>query len=998
MKARYNGQCQCGAAVREGMEIFFAQGKVQKCPACAGGATAAPAAKADEPKPTKIAAREARVALPASQEAAREAFDARWTGLDADQRTAASWRPGDGNVQVIAAAGSGKTATMVALVGRLLWDKVVGAGEIIVTTFTSKAGKELVARLAAVLPLGAIDLSGTATVGALRAGTFHGLALRSLRREAAGRWDMSRCLDIGKGRSASIPHNGRLWSMVLGYAGETGLPGTGKPGLDMEDADVRSYMLAVDVARAQGLRGEALREALSEAESDLGLPDLVQAYDLVAEAKFALGAWDFADVLDAYLLGLEDKSISDGAKVVIVDEAQDNNPVQIKIATLLARNGGGEVLFVGDLRQSIYSWRGAKPALFRDAGSSLNAKMMVLPTNYRSVSRVVDVGNRVSDGKSWSLGPPAKAHRQEEGLVTVQGYEDPAAEAEAVAAEVGLSIANGQPASNFAVLVRTNAMAGCYEAAMVAAKIPCVVVGGTPFFARKEVKDVLAYIALTKRDDVEAFGRIVNRPRRYLGKKFVSSVEFAMKTGKDLLTGISTVAAGLYTRQRDAAHDLRSLLITLRAAEWPDVVERIASILAPVDSGKAGEADEDRSGIPAAVAAVAKQFDSCEEFLAFAARCAGEVAEAEEGAQVEGRVTISTLHKAKGLEWHTVFLSASAGVFPHSRCDTAERLEEEERLFYVGATRARDVLHLTYGALNLRGLPAGPSRFLAYAEVEPTEPSPEGGEPAPLLTDGEETTDRGAHATSQAAFDGDEEFVAEQEARDRAPLHLVGADDAEIRAAARPADAFRLSSAPAAAPVTVPTAEAAAAALFGADAWGKAEVHAERETAKEPHATEGEGGRYVEVVEQSFDNLLGATLGFQRGGREVTIRMHQRVWERPFQKGEGTVWLRVYSTIPAGDAVAREVGEDSIKVAAVYEGPDGKEKPLHRKLPYAARTRGWRVTLLSRIAEIAPLVAGPSCPKCGAPMATRTSMRAEGAKPFLGCCRYPACNGTRKVG
>lgn len=1032
MFAKYGGTCKgCGKRFAAGVEVVYDRTtkSITGCPSCSGasagasGANGAPAA-AEDSGPVRLPPKQTPIRLPVSNDAAREAFDARFKGLDEDQAKVAAWNPGDGNLQVVAAAGSGKTATVVALVARLIWEEKLKASEMVVTTFTSKAGRELLERLAPVCKLGSIDPAGKGEPSCARVGTFHGLALRSLRQSVGG-WDMSRCMDVARGRSGSVLGTPIAWARVLGYAGETGLPGTGKPGLDLDDADVRAYMLAVDVERAKGLTGDALLARLAEVEKDEGLPDLADAWKLMCEVKFHTGGWDFADALQGYLDGLKDGSVRDGAKLVIVDEAQDNNPVQIAIAAALAKNGKGEIIFVGDLRQAIYSWRGAEPELFATADRALSAGRRELPNNYRSVEPVVALGNAVSNGKTWSLGKPARAHREDKGQVTVQGYEDPAAEAEATAAEIVLRIAEGAKPADFAVLCRTNALTGSYEAALVQAKVPCAVVGGIPFFARKEVRDVIAYLTLTVRDDPAALARIVNRPKRYLGKKFAAAVQARMAQGLDLLTAISNTASTLYSRQKDAAHELRALLITFRATEWPKAAESVANLLSPVDSGKGGDADEDRSGIPTAVAAIAKDFDSCEEFLTFAARCAGEIAEAEEGEQIEGRVTISTLHKAKGLEWKTVFMSATENVFPHARASGEKRRSEEERLFYVGVTRARDTLHLTYSHLDMRGRDAGPSEFLDY--VEGFDPDAIHGRRnigrAPILDQLDALREAERAAAAVEAEEGDEDFAALArlvdskgvEAAEKALLGpvaklsgaeqhalveraLAGDDDEPVRPAAKPDDVQPEPVNASRAPLAIPSAEDAAEALFGT-AWPVAQQSAEALTAKEPKATEGEGGRYVEVTEKAFSDLLGSVLGFHRADASVEAKMHQQVWEKTFSQGAGATYLRVYTTIPVGTTASREVGEDSIKVAAVFEPKDPMEdtRPLNKKLPYACRTRGWRVTLLSRIAEVTPLVAGPTCPKCGAPMKTRMNMKAGAGKSFLGCCRYPKCNGSREI-
>jgi DNA helicase-2/ATP-dependent DNA helicase PcrA len=993
--AKGAGVCKCGARFAAGATVggWTRDGSAwiaTSCPACANGA--APRATASEEaagEVAEVAAREeAPIAVPTAQ-AALDAYTTAILRLDGEQRAVAAWNPGDGALRVLAAAGSGKTATTVALIARLVRERVAAPGEIVATTFTSKAGRELVERLARVLPPGAIDVSGRQAPGTVRAGTFHGLALRALRRTGAA-WDMSRCMDIGKGRAAHVPGTSILWAKVLGYAGPEGLPGTGAEGLGMEEPDAKAYALAVDVLRSKGLTGEALREALAVTEREDGLAYLVKAFDLFAASKAAVGGWDFADALQEFHDGLASGFLTDGARVVIVDEAQDNSQIQIEVARLLARRG--EIIVVGDARQSIYSWRGAYPHLFIHADTMLGARTLEITTNYRSVGAVVDVGNAVAHGEEWSVGAPSRSARGaagEAGLVTVTGYGDPAEEAEATAEAIDLAIREGASAGDFAVLCRTNAQSGAYEAALVAAKIPCVVVGGTPFFARKEVKDVLAYVALTVRDDAADLGRIVNRPKRYLGKKFTAAVEFALSTrGGTILDAIDRAAEGLYSRQKEAAYDLGAFLADLRAAEWPATVDRIVNLLAPTETSAQGEADADRSGIVAAVAQVARGFDSAQAFRDCAARCAGEVAavaNADNGvnaADVAGRVTISTIHKAKGLEWKEVFVTASAGTFPHARSTSDARMAEEKRLFYVAATRARDTLHLTYSAVDLRDRPAGASPFLAFAPTPPAPTGTDGDEGGGESIEGDDAADLGAHATMHS-FDtaGEAPAVAE------AVAEVIGDMAAAV--------GFTPDAAAPEAPTLPAGALPAEAVLFGDDAWRGACLAASAATAAEPAATGGEGGRYVTVREEAFAGLL-LPLGFERADEAAERKAKQVVFEAhrplPGVSPHGRAVVRVYTTIPVGDDTAREVGEDSIKVAALwYDDRDGVLSPLHKRLPYACRTRGWRETLLRRIAEVATAAVqatGKACSRCAAPTVERTR-RADGVT-FKACVRFCA--------
>lgn len=923
--------------------------------------------------------------------------------LDEDQRNVFAWTPDDGNTRVIAAAGSGKTTTTVALVAKLVREALVGARNIVATTFTSKAGKELAERLARVLPPGALDQ--------MRVGTFHGIALRALRGQ--GGWDMSRCLDIGK-RAREIPSSAKLWSMVLGYAGESGLPGTGAEGLGLEDPDIKTYQLAVDVARSHGLVGNDLAAALVEHEREHGVAYLARAWGMVLDVKRALGAWDFADALQAYWELLQRTEPTTGL-VVFVDEAQDNSELQIKIAARLA--SAGQLVLVGDSRQAIYSWRGAFPELFVKS----TAATRELRSNYRSGSAIVALGNKIAAGKDWSVGDSAVAKRDLAGTITVHGYADPATEAREVASRIKSATHDGAALDSFAVLCRTNAMSGAFEAGMIAAGLPCVVVGGTPFFKRYEVVNALAYIRLSVSDDLEAFARVVNKPRRYLGAKFVAQV--SASHGSNLLEKIDNAIGRLNSRQRDAARELSIFLAKLRTTEWPARMSLITKLLSPVEADDAGEADADRSGLVAAVDSLAQDFMQAQAFLDFADQCAGEVIEAKSvdgGFELPvGRVTISTVHKAKGLEWPSVFVSASYGNFPHSRA-VGPRYAEEERLFYVACTRAKDELHLTYSETDLRGNDAGPSPFLDYVDGGPDH-DPQGGEPvnkfgAPAghWTDKyEEIAVTPVAVTVEKVFavpEGQTPVPLEQSGlaleRDRSLTEAAQILNGELRqrpfadfiaaTLAAPTVSFDAET-----PVPQNLFDRPEVVLFGKNAWFFAQEHAEAATAAEPAATEGEGGRFVQPTLAQFEQLLGSKLGFVPAGKEAELKAHQRVFKKGFAVGDLMVWINVYTTVDLGDAISRPCGEDSIKVAAVAELEDGRMVPLHKKLPYACRTRGWRVTLLKKLAELAPLVLR-KCPRCGAPMAERKAMNGGKTSTFYGCVRWKkspevGCNGTMKA-
>jgi DNA helicase-2/ATP-dependent DNA helicase PcrA len=968
MRAKFDGFCKgCKSRFSAGAEVTWSRDTgVTACPNCADGSAPAPertaADRAEAPRdPQANGYRRGPICTMPTEDEADAAFNALAGRLDDDQRAIFNARPE--NLRVLAGAGSGKTTTVVAWLARLWREGHVAPGRTVATTFTAKAGRELFVRLSRVAPFGALDAGDPGRAGTARVGTFHALAGRALRAMDKSRWDGGRNLD-GQSRTAGLPSSGMLWRKIIGWAGGEGVPGLGVDGLGLEDVEPRAYALAIDVLRSRGIVGNALVKAAREVEIEQGLPRLGQATEMFLAAKEKLRAWDFADTLQAYLDALRAGDLKNGADLVVVDEAQDNSFVQLQIARLLARHGS--LVLIGDVRQSIYGWRGAFPAMLANADREIGAGTLYLTKNYRSGSEIVAVGNRCAAGQSWNVGQPSAPARDCAGAVTVAGYPDTAAEADGVAQQIRASLDEGEKLDEggeptTAILCRTNAAAAEFEAALVAAAIPVVRVGGVPFFARADVQDALAYARLALGDDLDALGRIVNKPRRYLGAAFVARVK---SHGGPILVAMNDLVSTFGRNQRDGVRDLASFLVQLRATPWPEQIDAIVKLLTPVVDHDT-DADDDKSGVINAVATVARRFASAAEFLAFAARCAGEVAEAKgseaNGYEIpEGRVVISTIHRAKGLEWRTVYVSASATVFPHARCaNDEERLAEERRLFYVAATRAKDSLRASWSALNLYGKKAGPSAFLAFladaenGPTDPMDPTPHGGEPKP----------------TPAVEPAPKSKIVDQILAERTGVH-VGASAGER--------------------------------LFG-PAWRGVLADAAEQTAAMPAAAAGEGGRYVPVAYDEFRDLL-APAGFVEAPEVVGTAFGQRVMEARFNRKHGALVLRVYTSIPPTGAEAREVGEDSIKVAALWETPGHDEsgfaadksttRPLHKRLPYACRTRGWRETLLKRIDEVAKVVEdAKACPKCGSPTVQRQPRGS--ARVFNGCVRYPECNGSR---
>jgi len=1051
------------------------------------------------------------------------ALDALLARLDpAQQGFVACLVHSTGNVQALAAAGSGKTTSMVAGIGALLRSGLPAEG-IIATTFTSKAGKELAERLGAIVPAG--------TLASLRVGTFHGLGIRSLK--AAGfSWDMRYCMDVD-GRAEGIPAARLLWAKVLGWSE---IPGLREKGLDInleeKGLSFGDYALAADVIRSHGLE-QGTPEAQRAAE-DIRLPAFRAAWGLYSAAKKSLGAWDFADVLARWVEGLRAGTVRDSARIVLVDEAQDNSRVQLEIAKLLAR--GGRLVLVGDVRQAIYSWRGADPDVFASAHTALSAERVELPNNYRSGSRIVAVGNAIADGQPWSVGTPAEPKRMLAGTVAILGgFQTPFQEAAEVAHRITASMQEGERTDSFAILTRTNAMSGPFEAELVRLRVPCIVVGGMPFFKRKEVLDVLAYAALIQHDSVNQLERVCNRPKRFLGKAFIESVRREHGEGADILATIRAVAPALRGGSRQGAEDLAQDIERLREVGWPTAEDcaagehralgLIVGMLRPRNAGE-DASDNDVEGLYAAAAGIAATFASAKELVEFALLCGSTVAAVGESGDVAaastGRVTISTIHKAKGLEWKNLYVSTSEGVFPHRRSIEAEmkgdatRMAEERRLFYVAVTRARDSLTCTWSEENLYGREAGPSQFLTSvepqrtdlppatppeggesAEPEPTAPAPSTSSPPPsvpaqpapmpvryagttaeverilrhiaaLLLAGKPVAtamvlpgiDRAGADRLDATLEalpakvretacgstladdiladlltqvGDGNDGGDDGPPDSGPSgepgDIADGDDPAMGgtglstfAGHPPFPGHNSAAGPMVSPAVARIVNEAVlgdAERFGRVLTFRAEeiapdkvcdirsdgLHAARSIATErtdleprADASGGEGSRYVQVHADSFDELLTPLDFVEAGGQR-----HQRVWNG-FSRAFPRAVIKVYSTVPAGDSLAREVGEDSIRIAAVWPMGSGESKPILPKEAWVCRTRGWRGSLLDRIEKVeAALARIPHCPMCDAPMRLREGVSRRSGKPykFYSCIAWTkdggGCKGTREA-
>ena len=515
-----------------------------------------------------------------------------------------------------------------------------------------------------------------------------------------------------------------------------------------DDADSRRLIelvedeLNVDTKR---LPPRAVAAAISQAKADLVGPGrfveeaswgadpfrrrIGEVYTEYQRRLRAANAMDFDDLLFQTVVVLQScedvlEAYRRRFRHILVDEYQDTNHAQHELVLLLGREHGN-VTVVGDSDQSIYRWRGAEIANILEFEAAFpTATTVLLEQNYRSTQTILDAANAVI---SNNLGRrPKELFTEGESGERICRYraEDERDEASFVASEIlRLRAAESLSYGDVAVFYRTNAQSRAIEEELIHQGIPYKVVGGTRFYDRREVRDILAYLrVIANPDDEISFRRIVNVPKRGIGQTSVVRLSSAAASaGVPIGRALERAdEAGLSGRALKGAQELSALLRELRtaAADVPpgDLVELLAKRSGYLDELAAERTHEAEGRIEniAELATVAREYERLSELLETVAL----VSDSDELEADASRVSLMTLHTAKGLEFPAVFLvGLEEGIFPHSRTlGEPLELEEERRLCYVGITRARRFLYLTHSwsrTLWGRTVPGMPSRFLA---------------------------------------------------------------------------------------------------------------------------------------------------------------------------------------------------------------------------------------------------------------------------------------------
>lgn len=595
--------------------------------------------------------------------------------LDEYQRAIVRWCPRDGNLCVDAAAGSGKTRSIVGLASRLIVAHEVEPSRLILTTFSNRGAAVMRSRME--------ELLGKSLLP--RIGTFHSVGLKVLRRCQPGRWEMSKCLDTdARTRGLDAPDGHTLWRAAVVFGR---MPGTGADSTRAGNY-AGEYQALADLWRARGVNDPwAIPKTTKLSENP---PKFQKAWQMVNDAKHALSVWDFNDALEQYLHAV--RQGQDEADVVVIDESQDNNQIQYAIAQAYR----SRIILVGDVFQCLYRYRGAFLELARDAVGVLNAQKLYIPSNYRSRPEIVAAGNALLRKAPVPPDRDAEARRiavsTGSPIVIRGGFVCDDDEAEYVAGQIETAISQGIAADRHLILCRTNALVGVYQAMLIDRGIPVAVAGAKPFFANKEALAVLCYCILARIDAWNSLERILNVPFRGISKE--TTMENARRLSSSL-GGMIPALKRLGMIGKRPLETLADFLADLRASPWHEVGSKVVALLiADKESKKKDDMappDTDRPAIYAAAGKCASRFNDASEFLAFAQRTETAISLRPDDEAPRGRVLISTIHRAKGGEADFVFVPCSEGVLPHWRNGVAkEDVEDERRLLYVAITRARE--------------------------------------------------------------------------------------------------------------------------------------------------------------------------------------------------------------------------------------------------------------------------------------------------------------------
>ena len=627
-----------------------------------------------------------------------------------NDRQAEAVQTTEGPLLIMAGAGSGKTRVLTHRIAYLIDEKMVNPWNILAITFTNKAAREMKERAAALNP---------ATQDCLIA-TFHSMCVRILRREAD---------HIGYNRNFTIVDPGEQRTLM-------------KRILKSLNLDPKKWNERAILGTISNAKNDLIDEvAYANMAGDMYTEIVAKCYTAYQKELRQSEAMDFDDLI-MLTLRLFDKNpdvltyYQQRYQYIHVDEYQDTNHAQYQLVKLLASRFKN-ICVVGDADQSIYGWRGADMQNILDFEKDYpEAKVVLLEENYRSTKTILRAANEVIRNNRNRRPKNLWTQNEDGEEIVYYRANDEQDEAVFVAKTIDeLGRSQNFLHKDFAVLYRTNAQSRTIEEALLKSNIPYTMVGGTKFYSRKEIRDLISYLNLIANpSDNISYERVVNEPKRGVGPGTVDKIRnFAASQEISLLDASANIMLSpVKGKAAQAVYEFANLILDLRdRLDDYSVTELVELVLK-------------KTGYSAALAAQATlesqaRIENIEEFLSVTknfdenpdnpvdetgldklSRFLNDlalIADTDDGDQESSEVTLMTLHAAKGLEFPVVFLvGMEENVFPLSRASEDEdELEEERRLAYVGITRAEKILYLTnansrllYGRTNYNQ----PTRFL----------------------------------------------------------------------------------------------------------------------------------------------------------------------------------------------------------------------------------------------------------------------------------------------
>lgn len=600
-----------------------------------------------------------------------------------------------GPLLILAGAGSGKTKVLTSRIAYLIQNGV-HPRNILAVTFTNKAAKEMKARLGNIL--------GEKTVKYMWVGTFHGICGRILRENIENySFQSGKKLD----KNFTI-YDDTDTNAVIKQAIKK---------LNFDDKVYQPKLVKSVISNAKNKMQDAYTFATFA--RDFKSQKIAQIFEEYENTLNNNNAIDFDDMLMLTVKLFEQnaqvrKEYYDRFEHILVDEYQDTNLAQYNLVNMLYTNCNSEIpperslCVVGDIDQSIYSWRGADYTIIMNFQKDFkNTKLIKLEQNYRSTANILNVANAIIENNTERVEKVLYSNKGEGELIDYFEAQDESDEANFIASKIKQD--SGGNYNQYAILYRTNSQSRALEEACMAAGIPYRIYGGLKFYDRKEIKDIIAYLKLIfNPDDSQSFKRIVNVPKRSIGDTTVKRLQdFADREDISLFEAVKRIQEDteIPPRTRTKLTEFAELIRKFKDAssnyslrEFVTLVIEKSGYLAELQMQNTPESEADIENLQELVN-VAEEFvpedenNVLGEFLTQVSL----VSDIDSMDNIANNVTLMTLHAAKGLEFPIVFLAGmDDGVFPHQRTfNVPSEMEEERRLMYVGVTRAEEKLYLT---------------------------------------------------------------------------------------------------------------------------------------------------------------------------------------------------------------------------------------------------------------------------------------------------------------